>query len=150
MLMNVCCSDGPVDENARPWTTPAPPAGHKLGPKANQGAINACLRALDRSGQPCRRWQRKPFVVKSFTGIVWELPAWGAPKRPKSDDEGDGEGEKKDGAGKEGGQKAGTSGSENQPLAAAGSSSNVGSDAQGERVPSAAAPSSPPAAATPA
>ncbi|KAA8564968.1 hypothetical protein EYC84_010737 [Monilinia fructicola] len=28
--------------------------GHKLGPKANQGAINAGLRALDRSGKPCR------------------------------------------------------------------------------------------------
>lgn len=49
---------------------------HKLGPKANQGAINAGLRALDRSGKPCRRWQRNGFTVKSFTGVVWGLPSW--------------------------------------------------------------------------
>ncbi|KAF7509769.1 hypothetical protein GJ744_007464 [Endocarpon pusillum] len=53
---------------------------HKLGPKANQGAINAGLRALDRSGKPCRKWERKPIQLKSFTGVVWELPSWRAPK----------------------------------------------------------------------
>ena len=57
-------------------------AGHRLGPKANQGAINAGLRALDRSGKPCRKWERKPFQLKSFTGVVWELPSWRAPKKP--------------------------------------------------------------------
>jgi hypothetical protein len=57
-----------------------PPSAHKLGPKANQGAINAGLRALDRTGAPCRRWQRKSFQVKSFTGIMWEVPTWRAPK----------------------------------------------------------------------
>jgi hypothetical protein len=50
--------------------------GHKLGPKANQGAINAGLRALDRSGKPCRKWNKKPFQLKSFTGIVWDVPSW--------------------------------------------------------------------------
>lgn len=50
--------------------------GHKLGPKANQGAINAGLRALDRSGKPCRKWSKKPFQLKSFTGIVWDVPSW--------------------------------------------------------------------------
>lgn len=50
--------------------------GHKLGPKANQGAINAGLRALDRSGKPCRKWDKKPFQLKSFTGIVWDVPSW--------------------------------------------------------------------------
>ena len=57
----------------------APISTHKLGPKANQGAINAGLRALDRSGRPCRKWERKPFQLKSFTGVVWELPSWRAP-----------------------------------------------------------------------
>jgi hypothetical protein len=57
----------------------APISTHKLGPKANQGAINAGLRALDRSGKPCRRWERKPFQLKSFTGVTWELPSWRAP-----------------------------------------------------------------------
>ncbi|XXH03732.1 hypothetical protein Hte_010138 [Hypoxylon texense] len=56
---------------------------HKLGPKANQGAINAGLRALDRSGAPCRKWARGGFRVKSFTGIVWEIPRWTAPPKPQ-------------------------------------------------------------------
>lgn len=56
---------------------------HKLGPKANQGAINAGLRALDRSGAPCRKWAKGGFRVKSFTGVVWEIPRWTAPPKPK-------------------------------------------------------------------
>ncbi|KAH7148636.1 INO80 complex, subunit Ies4 [Dactylonectria macrodidyma] len=55
-------------------------AGHKLGPKANQGAINAGLRALDRSGKPCRKWSKGGFTLKSFTGVVWEIPRWAAPQ----------------------------------------------------------------------
>ncbi|RCI09138.1 hypothetical protein L249_1546 [Ophiocordyceps polyrhachis-furcata BCC 54312] len=54
---------------------------HKLGPKANQGAINAGLRALDRSGKPCRKWCRGGFVLKSFTGVVWEVSRWRAPTK---------------------------------------------------------------------
>ncbi|KAJ9156492.1 INO80 complex subunit 4 [Pleurostoma richardsiae] len=57
--------------------------GHKLGPKANQGAINAGLRALDRSGKPCRKWNKGGFQLKSFTGIVWEIPRWKAPPKPQ-------------------------------------------------------------------
>ena len=52
---------------------------HKLGPKANQGAINAGLRALDRTGKQCRKWEKTGFRVKSFTGRVWEIPSWRAP-----------------------------------------------------------------------
>ena len=52
---------------------------HKLGPKANQGAINEKLRALDRTGKPCRKWQKTGFKLKSFTGKTWELPSWRAP-----------------------------------------------------------------------
>jgi len=69
------------DEATRPWTTPAGPAAHKLGPKANQGAINAGLRALDRSGKPCRKWQKKTLTLKSFTGQVWTVPCFAAPKK---------------------------------------------------------------------
>ncbi|EAA31597.1 hypothetical protein GE21DRAFT_7844 [Neurospora crassa] len=58
-------------------------AAHKLGPKANMGAINAGLRALDRSGKPCRKWTRGGFTLKSFTGVVWELPRWTAPPKPR-------------------------------------------------------------------
>ncbi|PFH56276.1 hypothetical protein XA68_16784 [Ophiocordyceps unilateralis] len=54
---------------------------HKLGPKANQGAINAGLRALDRSGKPCRKWCRGGFTLKSFTGVVWEVSRWSAPTK---------------------------------------------------------------------
>ncbi|KAI9756871.1 MAG: hypothetical protein M1815_002658 [Lichina confinis] len=53
---------------------------HKLGPKANQGAINAGLRALDRSGKPCRRWEKKKLQLKSFTGVCWEVPTWRSPR----------------------------------------------------------------------
>ncbi|KAK4219175.1 INO80 complex subunit Ies4-domain-containing protein [Rhypophila decipiens] len=56
-------------------------SAHKLGPKANQGAINAGLRALDRSGKPCRKWTRGGFTMKSFTGVVWEIPRWTAPPK---------------------------------------------------------------------
>ncbi|KAJ5096307.1 hypothetical protein NUU61_005663 [Penicillium alfredii] len=52
------------------------PAGQRLGPKANTGAINAGLRALDRTGAPCRKWERKPLQLRSFTGVLWQLPAW--------------------------------------------------------------------------
>lgn len=61
----------------------------KLGPKANQGAINAGLRALDRSGKPCRKWAKGGFTFKSFTGVVWAIPRWTAP--PRKDPEADAE-----------------------------------------------------------
>ncbi|KAE8452801.1 hypothetical protein EG329_013073 [Mollisiaceae sp. DMI_Dod_QoI] len=81
--------DGTIDHSStapRSSTT----AAHKLGPKANQGAINAGLRALDRSGKPCRKWQKGSFTLKSFTGVVWELPRWKAP--PKISVQGNSEG----------------------------------------------------------
>ncbi|KAF2453510.1 INO80 complex subunit Ies4-domain-containing protein [Lineolata rhizophorae] len=62
-------------------SAPQPAIAQKLGPKANQGAINAGLRALDRSGKACRKWERKGFQVKSFTGVVWSVPSWRAPKK---------------------------------------------------------------------
>ncbi|KEF57087.1 uncharacterized protein A1O9_07277 [Exophiala aquamarina CBS 119918] len=70
--------DGTIDHNATRVSAGAVVGftGHKLGPKANQGAINAGLRALDRSGKPCRKWNKKPFQLKSFTGIVWDVPSW--------------------------------------------------------------------------
>lgn len=64
-----------------PGTAPAPT--HKLGPKANQGAINAGLRALDRTGKPCKKWQRAGFSVKTFTGVTWHVSTWRAPKTKK-------------------------------------------------------------------
>jgi hypothetical protein len=62
-----------------PFAAPAPI--QKLGPKANQGAINAGLRALDRTGKPCRKWEKRGFHIKSFTGVQWEVPTWRAPKK---------------------------------------------------------------------
>ncbi|KAL2864907.1 uncharacterized protein BJX67DRAFT_196057 [Aspergillus lucknowensis] len=64
-------------------------SSHRLGPKANTGAINAGLRALDRSGTPCRKWERKPLQLKSFTGIQWQLPSWRAPQRQKQEANGE-------------------------------------------------------------
>ncbi|KAK5948396.1 hypothetical protein OHC33_010570 [Knufia fluminis] len=66
--------DGTIDHSAsKPVTTTA---NHKLGPKANTGFINANLRALDRTGTPCRRWARKGLQLKSFTGHLWEVSGW--------------------------------------------------------------------------
>ncbi|KAE8351878.1 INO80 complex, subunit Ies4 [Aspergillus coremiiformis] len=62
---------------------------HRLGPKANTGAINAGLRALDRSGTPCRRWERKSLQLKSFTGIQWQLATWRTPRPQKTEDNGE-------------------------------------------------------------
>ncbi|KAI0972173.1 INO80 complex, subunit Ies4 [Xylaria arbuscula] len=73
--------DGTIDPNGRTGAN----AYHKLGPKANQGAINAGLRALDRSGAPCRKWSKGGFRLKSFTGVLWEIPRWTAPPKPKPD-----------------------------------------------------------------
>ncbi|KAL8832708.1 MAG: hypothetical protein Q9191_000109 [Dirinaria sp. TL-2023a] len=67
----------------------APGPAHKLGPKANQGAINAGLRALDRTGKPCKKWAKSGFHLKTFTGVVWELPTWRAPKTKVIDAEGE-------------------------------------------------------------
>ncbi|KAL9086398.1 MAG: hypothetical protein Q9159_004174 [Coniocarpon cinnabarinum] len=63
----------------------APAPAPKLGPKANQGAINAQLRALDRTGKPCRRWGKKTVALKSFTGVNWNLPYWQTPKLKRVD-----------------------------------------------------------------
>ncbi|KAF2128102.1 hypothetical protein P153DRAFT_387065 [Dothidotthia symphoricarpi CBS 119687] len=66
--------------NKSPFAAATPLA--KLGPKANQGAINAGLRALDRTGKfKCRKWEKKGFQLRSFTGVVWEAPSWRAPNR---------------------------------------------------------------------
>jgi hypothetical protein len=78
--------DGSVDPTANNPKGPAATgtaAAHKLGPKANQGAINAGLRALDRSGAPCRKWQKSSFKLKTFTGVEWEIPRWSAPPKVK-------------------------------------------------------------------
>ncbi|KAF3761104.1 hypothetical protein M406DRAFT_358480 [Cryphonectria parasitica EP155] len=62
---------------------PARGNAHRLGPKANQGAINAGLRALDRSGKPCRKWNKGSFRLKTFTGVEWEIHRWTAPPKPE-------------------------------------------------------------------
>jgi hypothetical protein len=54
----------------------APPAVNKAGPKANLGVINERLRALDRTGTKCRRWEKKGFQVRSFTGVLWAVPTY--------------------------------------------------------------------------
>lgn len=81
-------TDGAVDRNVDGTPVVVKPtvatAAHKLGPKANTGAINAGLRALDRSGKPCRKWERKGLQLKSFTGIQWGTSTWKAPLRDTS------------------------------------------------------------------
>lgn len=84
------------------------PGVHRLGPKSNQGAINARLRALDRSNKPCRKWEKKAFQIKSFTGVSWQIPTWRTPK-PKVVEE-----EKVAEAGAEQSQSANGDGKENK------------------------------------
>lgn len=80
LFLTVNREDGTIDHSGGKGA-----GGHKLGPKANQGAINAGLRALDRSGKPCRKWAKGGFRLKSFTGVMWEIHRWTAP--PKQDTE---------------------------------------------------------------
>ncbi|PMD23806.1 DUF1711-domain-containing protein [Hyaloscypha hepaticicola] len=77
--------DGSIDHSSTAPRAANATAAHKLGPKANQGAINAGLRALDRSGKPCRKWQKGSFTLKSFTGVVWEIPRWTAPPKIRAE-----------------------------------------------------------------
>ena len=86
-VANSSCNreDGSIDHSSTAPRAPNATAAHKLGPKANQGAINAGLRALDRSGKPCRKWQKGSFTLKSFTGVVWEIPRWTAPPKIRTE-----------------------------------------------------------------
>lgn len=109
---------------------------HKLGPKANQGAINAGLRALDRSGKPCRKWNKGGFTLKSFTGVVWEVPRWTAPPRPKPEEIS----EQSASASADG--SSSKENKENGPVKSDGNS-NIGGDVEMQSVPSMAAANSP-------
>lgn len=51
-------------------------SGPRLGPKSNAGAINENLRNLDRSGKPCRRWQKRSISIRSLYGGKWRTPSW--------------------------------------------------------------------------
>jgi hypothetical protein len=87
-------ADGTIDRTADgtkkgPFAGVAPIATHKLGPKANTGAINAGLRALDRTGKPCRRWERKGIQLKSISGVAWTVGSWAAPLKDNSSFSGD-------------------------------------------------------------
>ncbi|KAG9674153.1 hypothetical protein KCU99_g3691, partial [Aureobasidium melanogenum] len=87
-------ADGTIDRTAEgtkkgPFGGVNPIATHKLGPKANTGAINAGLRALDRSGKPCRRWERKGLQLKSISGVAWTVGSWAAPLKDNSSFSGD-------------------------------------------------------------
>ncbi|PHH87305.1 hypothetical protein CDD83_9047 [Cordyceps sp. RAO-2017] len=111
--------DGTIDHSN---AANRPAGGHKLGPKANQGAINAGLRALDRSGKPCRKWCRRGFTLKSFTGVVWEVSRWKAPPKsiPESTNDQSGAPSADNSSSKEN--------KENGPEANSGSNSNSGAD----------------------
>lgn len=78
-------ADGTIDRTAEAANGAAPRANpipaHKLGPKANTGNINANLRALDRTGKPCRKWGKRSLNLKSFTGTQWSMASWRAPPR---------------------------------------------------------------------
>lgn len=67
--------------NHRDGETGPAPTSHKTNPKANTGAINANLRALDLSGKPTRRWQKRGLQFTSFTGKIWDIPRWNTNKR---------------------------------------------------------------------
>ncbi|EPY54042.1 Ino80 complex subunit Ies4 [Schizosaccharomyces cryophilus OY26] len=51
-------------------------AASRSAPKTNANLINSGLRALDRSGKPCRKWEKKPISIRSVSTIVWKLPTW--------------------------------------------------------------------------
>lgn len=55
--------------------SPGTPQPHTGGAKS-MAAFNASLRALDKSGKPCRRWIKGQINIKSFTGVEYTLVAW--------------------------------------------------------------------------
>jgi INO80 complex subunit Ies4 len=64
------------------------PVKSTLGPRLGLGAINAQLRALDRSGKPCRKWTKQAIQLKSFTGFKYTLSGWnGGPKEAKEENQ---------------------------------------------------------------
>ncbi|EEP77282.1 predicted protein [Uncinocarpus reesii 1704] len=63
-----------------------PLAATNSGRKPTKELSTAGLRALDRTGKPCRKWERKSFQLKSFTGVIWQLPSWRAPLRSNQAD----------------------------------------------------------------
>ncbi|KAF4635714.1 hypothetical protein G7Y89_g2382 [Cudoniella acicularis] len=125
--------DGSIDHSSTAPRAANASAAHKLGPKANQGAINAGLRALDRTGKPCRKWQKGGFKLKSFTGVIWEIPRWKAP--PKISLEGTSEG-----------SASGDSSKENKDSQIESEKSNSGLDVE---MASSPAPSNPTSSAPP-
>lgn len=91
-MLTICRADGTIDKSGGSSAAPAVNStlpAHKLGPKANTGAINAGLRALDRTGKPCRRWEKKGLQLKSFTGLVWNMPTWKGSQRPNLNADGE-------------------------------------------------------------
>jgi hypothetical protein len=44
---------------------------------------------LDRTGKPCRKWQRAGFQLRSFTGVSWGVSSWATNKRPPTEFAGD-------------------------------------------------------------
>jgi hypothetical protein len=122
---NTCCfrEDGTIDHTNRAA------GGHKLGPRANQGAINAGLRALDRSGTPCRRWAKGGFHLKSFTGVMWDIPRWTAP--PKKNEEGE-EGSAAPSADNSSSKENKENGEQNGEAPNSASNSNSGGDAEAQ------------------
>lgn len=106
----------------------------KLGPKANQGAINAGLRALDRSGKPCRKWARGGFKLKSFTGVVWEIHRWGAPPRKSGEEDNEESGAASASADNSSSKENKANGQEENSASA--NNSNAGGDVEMNSVPS--------------
>ena len=119
-----CSEDGTIDHAA----VRANAAAQKLGPRANQGAINAGLRALDRSGKPCRKWIKGGFSMKTFTGVVWEIPRWKAPSKKTDNESEDTPADSADGSNKENKENGQE---ENSP-----NNSNAGGDAEMRSLPS--------------
>lgn len=139
-MLTIFSEDGTIDHASAANRA----AGHKLGPKANQGAINAGLRALDRSGKPCRKWAKGGFKLKSFTGVVWEIPRWTAPPKKSATST-----TEEDSAATLSADNS--SGKENKDVAAegpSGSNSNTGVDVEMQSTPSMHASSPAPMAMT--
>ncbi|ANB13406.1 hypothetical protein AWJ20_1696 [Sugiyamaella lignohabitans] len=66
--------------------TPKPSGSGGPGPKTAMAATVAGVKALDRSGKPCRRWTKKEVQISSFTGVRYALGVWtGEPDKDMSD-----------------------------------------------------------------
>lgn len=62
--------------NSTPPTSTPPPSNNPTRPGPSRTTGLLALKALDRTGAPVRKWEKKGIELKSFTGFKYSLDVW--------------------------------------------------------------------------